>query len=905
MNNKIITLCVVLAICVSSALALNGTRGVPLGGLGTGYVKYDPASGLFATSGKQPPPAADGDEWAGGKYVSSNSGFHFYVKPSSGAAQVKNQAKTSNEDGKIPVHTADYGDLGNVNFKLVAFGPYNVGDTNLAMLPCAFFEIQAQNKNTEAVDVAVAMAFTNANSGGNNLLGGANTGTMIAINGQNRAIGYGSMSGSDNACLLAGADGASPTYSVGSAIDAFNSSGVLSNANGNIVAVKLSVAPNSTGRFQFVLSWYRTFRSGGTTEDYYYNNFFANSQEIAQSVIERFGPIRDGAQYIVNRTIAVNLPGWFTDRMCNNLYTIVHNSQMAKDGRVAFWEGRYSIIGTLDQTGHMALFPSFSWPSHQWRQMEYWARRAYQGADAGQIHHDHNSGQDFNGGGRFIHGWDVWDVQDYPYCPDTRDWADLNCMLIFGVFELFEATGDVTKLTKMWPYLKTTGERLRKQCTWNGAPANQRHLPYLCKCSYDGNEASDMGAFNGSVALCAYQCMKEMAKAMNEQVEETKWDTMYTKGRAEFANVFVKNANFCTTDRIAESNVGGYGFAHCYGFPAMWDSSDAEAALTKVVATHTRPTDLRAKLGWSSFYTADHLGGYATSINHTNVALQFHFWDWQYGYEHHECAYWQNLFDDANDQFYSYCTGPFVWRSLFQIEGYWIDMYNKRLFIRPSLPDSMVAASGSGFQKGQLRNAPLPTPFGWGTLNYTEDEAAKQTQHMTISFDKALPSGFNELILKNNTGLAQPFVSVLKGGAPVVSTATTEGAGFEKIIRVAFATPLEIDQQGIDVTVSKEQIAVPVVAPRLRTPNSGVTAFLENGSIVASFSLDRAEKIRIEVETVDGRALACATPGMLDAGTHRIAVHRFDGSHGISAGSYLVRIVMEKGVMARIVAAGL
>jgi len=50
---------VILALVSTGVFALKGTRGTPLGGMGTGYVGFDATKGNFYASGKTPPAAAD------------------------------------------------------------------------------------------------------------------------------------------------------------------------------------------------------------------------------------------------------------------------------------------------------------------------------------------------------------------------------------------------------------------------------------------------------------------------------------------------------------------------------------------------------------------------------------------------------------------------------------------------------------------------------------------------------------------------------------------------------------------------------------------------------------------------------------------------------------------------------
>jgi len=64
-------------LATTSLWALAQTMGTPIGGMGTGYVKFNARTGNFAASGKAPPAASDGVSEFSNKQ-SSSSGFLFF-----------------------------------------------------------------------------------------------------------------------------------------------------------------------------------------------------------------------------------------------------------------------------------------------------------------------------------------------------------------------------------------------------------------------------------------------------------------------------------------------------------------------------------------------------------------------------------------------------------------------------------------------------------------------------------------------------------------------------------------------------------------------------------------------------------------------------------------------------------
>ena len=322
----------------------------PLGGLGTGYITYNAVSNVFK-KGTQP----------SGWYAETQltGGFHFYTSVN-GAVQTRLNVTTTTEDAKIPVYTADYPVLQNVHFTLLAFGPINSGDEKLAPLPLSFFEFTVTNNNTAAADAAVAWQFSPFE-------GGAAAKITNGI----------SWPGAQNTAMLASVDSGTATISTGSATSEFTGSGVMGNGAGNIVAVKVSIPAGQSARIRFVYAWYRSFGSG---ENFYYYNYYTTSQDIATYGMQNFDAIRDNCKNMVTKTMASNLPDWFKDRLLNNLYPLMHNVQMAQDGRVAVREGCFSIVGTLDQQGHAQSPLTYWFPDHNWRQMRFWAHTQFEAA---------------------------------------------------------------------------------------------------------------------------------------------------------------------------------------------------------------------------------------------------------------------------------------------------------------------------------------------------------------------------------------------------------------------------------------------------------------------------------------------------------------------------------------------
>lgn len=876
MFSRVLCVQIVVLAFFSGVFALSGTGGTPLGGMGTGYVVFNGQK--FGVSGKMPPAGADK-----GETQISSSGFHFFVD-----GTAKSRAQAVSEDAKCPLQTADFGTVGDVEFRLNGFGPYLPGEDlenyQLATSPLALFDITAVNGGAATAAVAVAMEF--ANEG---LLGGANSGTVET---GNRAILF---SGSPaNAYLTVDCDNTTPEFSAG-AEGTFSSDGKLANTDGNLVAAKCNIAAGETVHFKFVLAWYRTYGS----ENYYYHNFYSNSKEAAEFGLSKFDEVRDGITSFVDRVMASNFPEWYKDRLLNNTYPLIHNSQCAKDGRVAFWEGNYGIIGTIDQGQHAALFYTFNWPKVQWQELQFWKRSA---KSNGQIHHDVNEGkQSFTPGSdannRYMLAWDNSNHADYWWFPNCDSWSDLNSMFIFKAYELMLATGDHDSMTLYFPAIKKTAERILSQC------GSGSKLPLNCHSTYDicqgagGSNCTMTPEYNAGLAVTTYLAVSEIAKFCGEDATATTFREHYEAAKAEYkqkyGNSISSNSYASVSSRdYAEGDVAGYSWANYLCLEPIMDEEFITSACEKLRSGYDSQSGIRNKLGRWVFYTVDHWGGSEIAINNPDRSLATHKLDYQYYYEQvPNMVFWQTLQKgDGNTHKDSYMTAPTVWRSYFQFCGYMIDNAFQRLWIRPRIPSEM---------NGKITNALLLNPKALGTLNYDEtaDEATGRTQTISIKYDK--PVTIREIVLKNNTGVEEPYVVVSGAPAPVISV---EGSGHEKNIRVALAAPIQIGPEGVGIEVYDRPVSV---ENRLRLSSLkplALNTFRLTAGAPVRFSVDAAGEVTMDLMTINGAKIGTIMKKSVSAGSHKFVWNgkTTDGRH-VGSVFAVLRLTSPAGSITRIV----
>jgi hypothetical protein len=855
---------------VMNLWALAGTKGTPLGGMGTGYVVFDATSGQMAAVTKVMP-AASLTESEFKNYQSSSCGLHFFVQGATTASKLK--ATTTNENAAVPIYSAIFPAVGGVTFADTSFGPFISGLAwdQLVHSPLAYFDVQATNTNASEFTVAVALEFANQTSGGTNILGGTNAGTSDG----NNAITWGGDSTNGYAYMMAGCDDNAATFSSG-AIGSFTTDGTLTQGTGNVVAAKCVVPAGGSAHFRFVMSWWnRWILTPASTEkpgpeDHWYHNYYSNAKECAVYGMTNFENARAGATSIVKRTMASNFPEWYKERLLNNLYPLIHNSVAAKDGRTGFWEGQYAIIGTIDQNEHAAVWYAFNWPQNQWRELQFWARSSHKASEGdllGQVHHDFNgttstSTWAYNNSdpNHFMYPWDNSTHPDYSYQSNTTNWMDLNCMFIFKAYELMLATGNKDSLTTYWPYIKNTANRIIVTCT----PA---HLPTTSLSSYDSPSAQNY-TYPSAVSLAAWYAVIEMAKWLNDAETVTKYTDWYTAARADFVTTYANSTNFGNEgdQNHPEGDVAGYSFARYFGFPANIDSAYIVRGCNNLWNKYSILTS-QARLGLWHFYQFDHMGGALTAIGQQDKALEVHNWDYQF---YHQAApafaFWQDLWN-TNSNYRSYGTAPNVWRSLFQFTGTLLDNANNRLWIRPMIPTSMAKV---------IKNAPLINPRGWGTLNYTDSVVTVSTgtraQFMTVTFDSLI--SIKEIVLKNNTTVANPGI-IIKNNGSIVSDATyaLEGSGFEKNIRITLADAIQVGPAELYIKVFNGAVPpeeAPVISCKLNKPINPLA--LTNGQIGRGRSINYSVSVSgiatLDLFLANGAKIGTIAKNPVMAGSH-------------------------------------
>ena len=811
--------------------AVDGTTGAPLGGVGSGAVKFCPWKGEFAFQAKTPAGQED--------YVQQpNWQFSLYTKR--GATVVTN-AKLSavkrtvntkdryDDDAIFPVEYANFGATNNVSVTLTAFAPYNLADQTKMTWPVAFYHMTLRNLKDTPVDAACAFQISTDQ-----------TPTLVA------GKGLAAEGGAPSKALFVKSSDPAAVVSVGN--DAgFLASGTLNNAPSgtvNMVASKVTLGPGEKKDIDFVLSWYKSDDAAG----YYYANLGTSAQFFAQAGLDNYSDLESRAVQFVERFRGSNVPDWIVNTTLDQT-TWTNSSIYTKDGRYSEWEGIYTWFGQMDQGWHAfgseiwrINGPMFSWPNAS--QMEFWARTEMVGGDEdGQISHDFIAG----GGQATDHKTCQWDAPGY-HGWGGPNWADLDCGFLFGVYESFIATGDKTRMDTYWPYFKRTAQRLYKMASSLNQNTTYPFTFQGTGATYDKGP-QDHDLYNSGLALTAFKIIAEMAGYYGDAAMQNNFATAYTTGIASFKKRYLANPATAIASN-AETPFAGLAMSLYFHEDQMFSDAEINTTLSYLSNNFWHPLDQGMAAsgsdgeaeGWVP-YVIGHLGAAYLNTNHVAEwqAIQKDFYNRYFGNRNRVFDGGIYLvYNGLGDNFAStdwsghsfYVSMPVVWRNYYSLIGFWYNAYTNALYVEPKLPSTSDKWGAS--MNHELKNALFCMPGNYGTISYKEDGSTNQNQTITVRFDK--PQKVSSIYITDKF-LPGTTVAVTVNGATAQFSRIGSGS-FDRRIKITWAGT--VDSTGVLIGAVDQGFndATPPLAFGLVSPANGQTVQSAMPSLVWQKSSD-------------------------------------------------------------------
>jgi len=816
-------LMLLLAMSVHLFGKVDGTTGLPLGGIGTGAVKYNARNGTF--SGNFHTPTRDGDY-----QFLRNVQFQIFTKraDSISTAEILTARQTNgrvDDDAIFPLHWVNFGEWNGVSVNMTAYIPFDPPSVPTMCHPCAMFEFNLHNLNNDTVNASVAYQISTLD-------------VPVAI----ADTGFWGVDQNLELCLIGRIKDGTGDLTYGNN-DGFFITGLcnnqLSNSNTNRLALRVSLNPLESKRLRFVLAWYLI----GETDQYLYTNFWNDAKAAAISALNNFDTFNENAQELISRMRDSNLPEWLVDQTLNSLVNLVNNSVYFKDGRYCHTEGQWWPEGTMDQMWHARQIYIMINPELAWQELEWWARTQHVQNYTGQIHHDF--GVNFN----YV-GWDDTEHDDYR---PIYQWVDLNCGFIISVYEAFIATANQDKLSYFWPYLKKAGQRILDQVDAYG----NSEYPYTFSTSLSTYDAGgNSQAYNTGLSIVAYHIMVILAEIMGESqildIFQDAFQTAVNSFEARWLDNTYPVGNYC------ESVLGGPWIANFLKMGSFWDKQKLDS-LYITFANYYDPLNMGMGLFEGSYlewqpYLIGHMGGYSLQTNRANIwsALQRDMYE--RNYFNRNLVFNQQLGIPA--KVYSptwiassalgtnqYISIPVLWRNYYNIVGFHRNKYSGELWLEPKLFDSL---------NHQLQDAVVLTPEGYATISYNTYGEFYQNQEIVFQPDQ--PMDVLAFYVWDLYDTSQTSVDIVRVDGNDIDFLRT-GNGDQKHLKLNWMGTIPVD--GITIQIEGEPITQIEGEPAIKIPTS---YFLNqnypnpfNPSTKISYSIPKSAFVVLKIYDIHGR----------------------------------------------------
>ncbi len=838
-----------LTIGISAASELpqvDGTTGTPLGGFGTGAVKFCGNNGKLFFADVAPIECANSSTG----FVGLPASFAFYSNRGGTIATSSRMVSASvngryNDDAIYPIQKANFGTINGVNVSLVGSCPWALSDTNKLNSPCALFEFVLTNTLATPVDVAIGFQLTTSN-----------TPTLVS------GIGFkDETANAHQKAIFAASSSPADTLTVGSNAN-FLTSGRCSNSisgSTNMVAVKISLPADSTAKVKFVLAWY----NAANPSYYNYTNLFSAVGAVADSGVAGFDAFMNNAVTFVTRMRSSNVPDWIVNTTLNGLTNLTNNSAIMRDKRTYYSEGHWGSMGTSDQMWMARQAVAELCPYFAWQELEFWARtQKIATSDLGQIHHDIGTCSN-------IISWDQTTWADNE--GNIDNWPDLNCGFIVSVYETFMATDNMTKLNYFWPYVLKAGQRILTQLTLYGDKKYPYTFDSSAHCTFDWNGGGAALLYNSSFSIAAYKAMSKLATVEKDSATASLFsrarDTAVTNFKKRFIDSIFTTAYYCEGIGVGPS------ISNCLKLGQDFDTTSIDKLINRL---NTYYNPLTYGCGQNQ---AENFGGNYyiwmphTLLHYADLALTANRPDIWYAIRHDQ---FQRDYLDRNRVFDvflgtyltptpldsvatdstgwdNYIANPTVFRDYYTIIGYQRNSFSGELWLEPNLPASM---------DDTMSNAFYASPEGDGTISYTLNPG-NFDQRLVFTPDSTI--SINQIYVKDLYGDTVPPVWV---NHVVVATAnvTRIGMGYGKELKINWTG--SAGPAGLIVEVAPATTAV--LSPRATGKELSAVAARGGRQLVVTYSLGRSCAVSIRIFNVSGEKIADIPMGRQNEGVHEV-----------------------------------
>lgn len=248
-------------------------------------------------------------------------------------------------------------------------------------------------------------------------------------------------------------------------------------------------------------------------EGNYYSNFFQNSEQVANYVIDNFDNLYKRSRLFVDDLFASTLAPEVLNQINAQFNTLITSAWLTKKGEFGVLEGMNCDnsccgINTIDVSMYATQLIVSLFPELQKESM--------------RIHRDLQQPN-----GMVAHSYIKDFTRDPQNAPDVTDRLDVAMQYAILVVRDFMWTNDRKFLEEMWPSVKSAMNYMM------GRDLNNDQMPDMSgiMCSYDNFPMYGLASYIHTQWLCALSMCIEAAKVMGDKKAETQYAGILKNGK--------------------------------------------------------------------------------------------------------------------------------------------------------------------------------------------------------------------------------------------------------------------------------------------------------------------------------------------------------------------------------------
>ena len=496
------------------------------------------------------------------------------------------------------------------------------------------------------------------------------------------------------------------------------------------VCSSFTLPPGKTRSAVFALAWYcPKFAVGGADMGNNYTNKFANALEVAARCVEYHTYYVSAVEDWQGRFLKSSLPRWFSKMLINNNYVLSTNALFDKDGRFAMMESpERPETGVVDRRLYSSLATLLFYPFFEEQELSLFAK-ADGADDADRICRTLGTG--------CMHE-PAFDMSDGAL-------ADAIPKFVLMAYRNYYMRGNLARLDGLFPALENAMARLlRMDSNGDGLPEESRE-----------GTAAGTSSYTASLWIAAVRAYARLARQMDRPAEAERHEGLLLKAIESFERRFWSEEDGCYRhydvlgeDRPAppetphKGQLAGQWYADFLCLGRLFKKERIDRAIETMWRLKGDPPDAakpdrdsrEAYLEWPAFDMAHFacllIAHARTDPGLYSVKLMYEDVHVERASVFNQPALWPADGEDERGAFLERHIGSLaVWHVFYALEGFFLNLPEQTLWIRPNLPLGVHNLS-----------APLFTSscFGWLDFQERRHDDTHYHQRLKVTFDSPI-----------------------------------------------------------------------------------------------------------------------------------------------------------------------